>query len=47
MVALRFLVPSVGVQIPVSLPLLMALRVAERLLCFCFTAFPLGLMTVI
>jgi hypothetical protein len=25
----------------------MALRVAERLLCFCFTAFPLGLMTVI
>jgi hypothetical protein len=25
----------------------MALRVGERLLCFYFTAFPLGLMTVI
>jgi hypothetical protein len=25
----------------------MALRVAERLLCFYFTTFPLGLMTVI
>ncbi len=33
MVALRFLVPSVGVQIPVSLPLLKALRFSGASFC--------------
>ena len=46
MVALRFLVPSVGVQIPVSLPLLRALRFLG-VPFFCFTAEPCGLMTEI
>lgn len=45
MVAQRFLVPFVGVQIPVSLPLLKASRSAGRLFCCLLFCRILGIFT--